>query len=243
MFSRLTVASIRSPSSSNAAPVSVTSGKLTGAKVEVVVVEEVVVELFTNTPPAGTEVEAGLVTAFAVVVGAATGFGEAVLLGAAVFDGATVVTVDATDVDVDVDATVVVVVAAVVVVVVVAAVVVVDTVVSIVTDNAETAELGPVFDEASRTELAERRATIVPSDEHVTEIVTVLPDAAAGVNTHPVAVPVFEKSPPTIPDTASLNVSVYVRVRELEGDDGVVHDAVGGVKSTEKEVLLKTPLE
>lgn len=205
------------------------------------VVEEVVVELFDTAPPAGMEVEAGVTTAFDVVGGALTGLGDVVLLDEMVFDGAVVVPVGATDVEVFVDVTVVDVV--VVVVVVGAAVVVVDTVVSIVTDDAETAETGPVFDDASRTELAERRATSVPSDEHVTEMVTAVPAAAAGANTQPVAVPVFEKSLPAIPDTASLNVSKYDNVRELEGDDGAVHDAVGGVKSTENEELLNTPLE
>ena len=198
---------------------SVTSGKLIGANVEVVEVVEVdvVVELFAAATPVGSGDEAGLATDFAVVVGATVGLGEAVLLGATDVDvdaavvGAAVVVVVVAAVVVGAAAVVVgaaVVVVVVAAVVVGAAVVVVDTVVSIVTDDAEPAELGPVFDEASRTELAERRAITVPSDEHATETVTAVPDAAEGVKTQPVAVPVFEKSPPAIPDTASLNVNV-----------------------------------
>ena len=82
-------------------------------------------------------------------------------------------------------------------------------VVSIVTDEALTANTGPVFDAPSTTEFAARRATTVPSDEQVTDTVTdddVLD--ADGVNEHPVADPVFEKSPDAIPDTGLSNVNV-----------------------------------
>jgi hypothetical protein len=49
----------------------------------------------------------------------------------------------------------------------------------------------------------------VPSEVHVTETLTAtFAVPAAGVATHPVAVPVKEKSPAAIPDTASENVNV-----------------------------------
>jgi len=79
----------------------------------------------------------------------------------------------------------------------------------IVTEVAASFDAGPVFEAASTTDPALRRATIVPSDAQVTLTVTDgLATAAPGVNTHPVAVPVDEKSLATIPDTASENVNV-----------------------------------
>jgi SH3-like domain-containing protein len=67
----------------------------------------------------------------------------------------------------------------------------------------------------------------VPSDEHATDTVRVTPDEPDGVNTHPVAVPVLEKSPAATPVTLLLNTSVYDNVRDDDGDDGSVHDTVG----------------
>ena len=105
-------------------------------------------------------------------------------------------------------ATVVVVALPTVVVVVRGAVVVVGVgTVSIVTDEALTPDTGPVMPEAV-TALAAIRATTVPSDEHATDTVTLEPDELDGVNTHPVAVPVLEKSPVATPATLLLNTSV-----------------------------------
>ena len=87
--------------------------------------------------------------------------------------------------------------------------VVVDATVLIVTDVALVALTGPVLDAPSVTEFAPSRATTVPSEEHTTD--TVIDDDvldADGVNTQPDAVPVFEKSPEAIPDTASSKVNV-----------------------------------
>ena len=78
-----------------------------------------------------------------------------------------------------------------------------------VTEVAASFDDGPVFEAASTTDPALRRATIVPSDAQVTLTVTDrFAVVAPGVNTHPVAVPVDEKSLATIPDTASENVNV-----------------------------------
>ena len=99
------------------------------------------------------------------------------------------------------------------------------------------------MDAESDTEFDTRRATTVPSDAHVTDTVTEVPDEPDGVNTHPVAVPVFEKSLAAIPDTASVKVNEYDNERDDEGDDGDVHDADGGTTSATKEPFEKTPLE
>ena len=79
--------------------------------------------------------------------------------------------------------------------------------VSIVTDEALTPVTGPVMPDAV-TALAAIRATTVPSDEHTTDTVTLEPDELDGVNTHPVAVPVLEKSPAATPVTLLLKASV-----------------------------------
>ena len=103
--------------------------------------------------------------------------------------------------------TVVVVVRGAVVVVGVGTVVVGVGTVSIVTDEALTPDTGPVMPDAD-TASAAIRATTVPSDEHATDTLTLEPDELDGVNTHPVAVPVLEKSPAAIPVTLLLNTSV-----------------------------------
>jgi hypothetical protein len=80
---------------------------------------------------------------------------------------------------------------------------------SIVTVLAVTTEVGPVFEDASETELAPSLTMTVPSLVHVTETLTAtFAVLAAGVTTHPVAVPAREKSPAVIPDTSSENVNV-----------------------------------
>ena len=109
--------------------------------------------------------------------------------------------------------------------------------VSIVTDEALTPDTGPVMPEAE-TASAAIRATTVPSDEHTTDTVTLEPDPADGVNTHPVAVPVLEKSPVAIPVTLLLNTSVYDNVRDDDGDDGSVHDTVGASVSIVTDAAL-----
>lgn len=82
-------------------------------------------------------------------------------------------------------------------------------VVSIVIDDDEVAMLGPVLKAWSRTEFADKSAMTVPSDVQVTTIVTELEvDVADGEKIQPVAVPKFEKSPPAIRETGSLNVRV-----------------------------------
>jgi hypothetical protein len=114
---------------------------------------------------------------------------------------------------------------------------------SIVTEDAETALTGPVFEALSVTEFEANRAITVPSEVHTTDTVTDEPDEPLGVNTHPVAVPVFEKSLAAIPDTASEKVNVYDNERDDEGEDGAVHVAVGGTTSATKDPFEKTPLE
>jgi hypothetical protein len=80
---------------------------------------------------------------------------------------------------------------------------------AIVIDVATASDVGPVFDAASNTEPDSKRRVTVPSEVHVTETLTVtFAVPAAGVATHPVAVPVKEKSPAAIPDTTSENVNV-----------------------------------
>ena len=79
----------------------------------------------------------------------------------------------------------------------------------IVTVAAVTAAGGPVLEEPSVTEFDDSRKMTVPSDAHVTEILTArFAVLAAGVAAHPVAVPVREKSPAAIEDTTSENVNV-----------------------------------
>lgn len=70
-------------------------------------------------------------------------------------------------------------------------------------------DVGPVFPAESETAFAASRATTVPSLEHVTETVMVLPELALGVNTQPVAVPAsLLKSPAAMLLTDSLNARV-----------------------------------
>jgi hypothetical protein len=89
------------------------------------------------------------------------------------------------------------------------AAVVVGAEVSIVTELASALDVGPVFPAASETAFAARRATTVPSLEHVTETVMLVPELVFGVNTQPVAVPAsLLKSPAAIPLTDSLNARV-----------------------------------
>ena len=91
--------------------------------------------------------------------------------------------------------------------------------VSIVTDEALTPDTGPFMPDAV-TASAAIRATTVPSDEHTTPTVIVFPDPEDGVNTHPVAVPVFEKSLDVRPLILLLKTNVYASVRDDDGVEG-----------------------
>ena len=79
---------------------------------------------------------------------------------------------------------------------------------SIRTRDAEAAEEGPLFAALSLTARAAKRTTTVPSEQEA--IVTVIdePEAAEGVKTQPVAVPVLLKSAEVRPLTASEKVRV-----------------------------------
>jgi hypothetical protein len=93
--------------------------------------------------------------------------------------------------------------------VVVVTAVVVGAEVSIVTELASALDAGPVFPAESDTAFAAKRATTVPSLEHVAETVMLVPEVALGVNTQPVAVPAsLLKSPAAMLFTDSLNSSV-----------------------------------
>ncbi len=127
---------------------------------------------------------------------------DVVELVVVVADG-TVVTIGATVVDV-VD-----VVELVVEVEVVEVVEVVDVDVSMVTADASAFDVGPLLPAASVTAFVASRITTVPSLEHVTETVMLVPELALGVNTQPVAVPAsLLKSPAVMPLTDSLNARV-----------------------------------
>ena len=70
-------------------------------------------------------------------------------------------------------------------------------------------DVGPVFPAESAIAFAASRATTVPSLEHVTETVMLVPEVALGVNTQPDAVPAsLLKSPAAMPLTDSLNARV-----------------------------------
>ena len=95
-----------------------------------------------------------------------------------------------------------------------------------VTDDADEAVPGPVLLVASMTLLAASRTITVPSDSHTTLRVIVTPNGLDGAKTQPVAVPVFEKSATAKPDIRSLNVKLYDKVRDEEGEDGGVNTTV-----------------
>lgn len=66
---------------------------------------------------------------------------------------------------------------------------------------------------------------------------TEVPDAALGVNTHPSAVPAFEKSDAAIPDTDSPNEMPKVSDIAAAGEEGCdENDAVGAVTSMVSDV-------
>ncbi len=75
-------------------------------------------------------------------------------------------------------------------------------------EAAEEAEEGPLLVAASLTELAANLDTTVPSEQEETVTVIEGPEAAEGVKTQPVAVPVLEKSAEVNPEMASEKVRV-----------------------------------
>ena len=79
---------------------------------------------------------------------------------------------------------------------------------SMFTEEADSEVAGPVLLDPSETAAAASRNTTVPSEQE--EAVTVIdePEAAEGVKTQPVAVPVLEKSAEVRPETASEKVRV-----------------------------------
>ena len=79
---------------------------------------------------------------------------------------------------------------------------------SILTEEADSAVVGPVLLAASETAAAAIRNTTVPAEQEETVIAIDDPEAAAGVNTQPVAGPVFEKSAAVKPEMASEKVRV-----------------------------------
>jgi hypothetical protein len=80
--------------------------------------------------------------------------------------------------------------------------------VMVIVDASEFA-VGPTLPAESVTLVAASRATTVPSLEHVTETVMLVPEIALGVNTQPVAVPAsLLKSSAAMPLTDSLNAKV-----------------------------------
>ena len=77
-----------------------------------------------------------------------------------------------------------------------------------VTEEASKLVAGPVLPAVSLTPEAANLNTTVPSEHEETETVIDEPEAAEGVNTQPVADPVFEKSAAVNPATASEKVRV-----------------------------------
>ena len=74
------------------------------------------------------------------------------------------------------------------------------------TEEAAVAVAGPPLPAESVTDVDARLNTTVPSEQEAAVIVIEEPEAADGVKTQPVAVPVFEKSEAVNPETASEKV-------------------------------------
>ena len=79
---------------------------------------------------------------------------------------------------------------------------------SIVTWAAFKIAAGPLLPAESEIDEAESLKTTVPSEQEETVTVIEEPEAAEGVKTQPVAVPVFVKSADVRPETLSEKVSV-----------------------------------
>lgn len=109
----------------------------------------------------------------------------------------------------------------------------------IVTEEETMAEVGPVFDEASRTEFAPRRRMTVPSVVQVAVTDTDVPADPLTDIVHD-AEPVLEKSLPAIPETDSSNETAKTSVRETDGELGAAIEADGEVVSA-ASVVNRTP--
>lgn len=103
---------------------------------------------------------------------------------------------------------------------------------SMSTEVAITADTGPVLPESSLTVLAFTCNARVPFPQLFTVTTITVPDEDAGLNVHPVAVPVaLEKSDDVKPLTGSLNVRVNVSGNTRIGELGTAIDTVGAVVS------------
>ena len=85
--------------------------------------------------------------------------------------------------------------------------------------EAVAAEAGPVLPTASVAAPAPNTGVTVPAPHEVAVTVTVVPDAALGVNVQVPAEPLFVKSAEARPETDSENVMVYVNDVALVGVD------------------------
>ena len=79
---------------------------------------------------------------------------------------------------------------------------------SIFTEDASTLLAGPLLPAASETAEAANLSTTVPAEHEAAVTVIDEPEAAEGVNTQPVAVPVLLKSAAVRPEMASEKVRV-----------------------------------
>ena len=79
---------------------------------------------------------------------------------------------------------------------------------SIFTEEASILLAGPLLPAVSDTAEAANLSTTVPCEQEATVTVIEEPEAAEGVNTQPVAVPVLLKSAEVNPETALEKVSV-----------------------------------
>jgi hypothetical protein len=107
---------------------------------------------------------------------------------------------------------------------------VVGVVVLIVTEDARTADVGPVFDAASNTLLGAKRMITVPSVVHVAVTEKDVPEEVGTAKVQ-LAVPTFEKSALVSPLMASSKTTAYTSVRELAGEAGDEIVAVGATTS------------
>jgi hypothetical protein len=107
---------------------------------------------------------------------------------------------------------------------------VVEVVVSIVTEDARTADVGPVLSAASVTLLGAKRMMTVPSVVHVAVTEKDVPDEVGTAKVQ-LAVPTFEKSALVSPLMASSKTTAYTSVRELAGEAGDEIVAVGATTS------------
>jgi hypothetical protein len=117
---------------------------------------------------------------------------------------------------------------------------VVGVVVSMVTVDATTAEVGPVFKAPSVTLLGANRRMTVPSEVHVAVIENDVPDDVGTANVQ-FAVPRFEKSALVKPLMTSSKTTAYTSVRELAGEAGDEMVAEGLVTSAADVVNLTPP--